>query len=118
MTNRQPHEIVAMPALALRAITVFPNLLIHFDVGREISIRALEQAMAGNRDIFLVTQKELTVEEPAQKHLYQVGTVATVKQILRLPDNNVRVMVEGRSRGKMLRLLTREPYLTAELELL
>ena len=63
MTNRQPHEIVAMPALALRAITVFPNLLIHFDVGREISIRALEQAMAGNRDIFLVTQKELTVEE-------------------------------------------------------
>ena len=118
MTNRQPHEIVAMPALALRAITVFPNLLIHFDVGREISIRALEQAMAGNRDIFLVTQKELTVEEPAQKHLYQVGTVATVKQILRLPDNNVRVMVEGRSRGKMIQLLTREPYLTAELELL
>ena len=86
---------VAMPALALRAITVFPHLLLHFDVGREFSIRALEQAMTGNREIFLVTQKDLAAENPAQEHLYQVGTVATIKQILRLPDNNVRVMVEG-----------------------
>ena len=111
-------EIVAMPALALRAITVFPHLLLHFDVGREFSIRALEQAMTGNREIFLVTQKDLAAENPAQEHLYQVGTVATIKQILRLPDNNVRVMVEGKQRGKMLQLLTTEPYLTAELELL
>ncbi|OUN25027.1 endopeptidase La [Pseudoflavonifractor sp. An85] len=118
MTTKNEHEIVAMPALALRAITVFPNLLLHFDVGREISIRALEQAMAGSREIFLVTQKELAVEEPTQEHLYTVGTVATVKQILRLPENNVRVMVEGKTRGRMLRLLTTEPYLTAELELL
>lgn len=118
MIHKQEHEIVAMPALALRAITVFPNLLLHFDVGREFSIRALEQAMAGSREIFLVTQKELAVEEPTQEHLYTVGTVATVKQILRLPENNVRVMVEGKTRGRMLRLLTTEPYLTAELELL
>ena len=118
MTTNQTHQIVAMPALALRAITVFPNLLIHFDVGREISIRALEQAMSGSREVFLVTQRELAVEAPTEKHLYRVGTVATVKQILRLPDNNVRVMVEGKSRGRMLQLLTTEPYLTAELELL
>ena len=118
MTTNQTHQIVAMPALALRAITVFPNLLIHFDVGREISIRALEQAMSGSREIFLVTQRELAVEAPTEKHLYRVGTVATVKQILRLPDNNVRVMVEGKSRGRMLQLLTTEPYLTVELELL
>ncbi len=109
---------VVMPALALRGITVFPNLLLHFDVGREASIHALEEAMSGGREIFLVTQRDLTVEHPEQDDLYHVGTVASVKQILRLPENNVRVMVEGRSRGRLLRITATEPHLVAEVELI
>ncbi len=111
-------EAVVMPALALRGLTVFPQLTLHFDVGREPSIKALEAAMAENRTIFLVTQRDVTVENPQGKDLYTVGTIADVKQILRLPENGVRVMVEGHSRGRMLRLVDAEPYLTAEVEIL
>ena len=103
-----------MPVLALRGITVFPNLLLHFDVGRTASIHALEDAMAGGRDIFLVTQRDVSVESPGQDELFTVGTVAAVKQILRLPENNVRVMVEGKSRGRLLDILATTPYLKAE----
>lgn len=109
---------VTIPVLALRGLTVFPQLTLHFDVGRTASIQALEEAMGENREIFLVTQKELTVENPAQGDLYAIGTVADVKQILRLPENGVRVMVEGRRRGRLLRLVGMEPYLTAEVEYL
>ena len=109
-------ERLIMPVLALRGITVFPNLLLHFDVGRTPSIRALEEAMSGGRDIFLVTQRDLSVESPCHEDLYSVGTIASVKQILRLPENNVRVMVEGKRRGRMLDLLTTDPYLKAEIE--
>lgn len=109
-------ERILMPALALRGITVFPNLLLHFDVGRAASIRALEEAMAGGRDIFLVTQRDLSVETPGHDDLYTVGTIASVKQILRLPENNVRVMVEGKRRGRMQDLLATDPYLKAEVE--
>ena len=105
-----------MPALSLRGITVFPNLTLHFDVGRAASIRALEEAMAGCRDIFLVTQRDLSVEIPVRQDLYSIGTIATVRQILRLPDNNVRVMVEGKSRGRLVDLLAIDPYLRAEVE--
>ena len=107
-----------IPALALRGITVFPNLLLHFDVGREASIRALDEAMSGNREIFLVTQRELTTETPGEDDLYTMGTVASVKQILRLPDNNVRVLVEGKSRGRLVRLTATEPHLVAEVLLI
>ncbi len=109
---------VTIPVLALRGLTVFPQLTLHFDVGRAASIQALEEAMGENREIFLVTQKELTVENPTQNDLYVIGTVADVKQILRLPENGVRVMVEGRRRGRLLRLAGVEPYLTAEVEYL
>ncbi len=109
---------IMMPALALRGLTVFPQLTLHFDVGREASIKALEAAMAENRTIFLVTQRDVTVENPEGKDLYNVGTIADVKQILRLPENSVRVMVEGRSRGRMTSLVSTEPYLTAEVEYL
>lgn len=111
-------ETVVMPALALRGLTVFPQLILHFDVGREASIKALEASMAENRTVFLVTQRELTTENPQEKDLYTVGTIADVKQILRLPEDGVRVMVEGRSRGRMVHLVSAEPYLTAEVEYL
>ena len=109
---------LTVPVLTLRGLTVFPQLLLHFDVGRDASIRALEEAMEKNREIFLVTQRDLTVENPEERDLYDIGTVAEVKQILRLPENGVRVMVAGRSRGRMLRVVTSEPYLTAEVALI
>ena len=93
---------VTMPALALRGINVFPNMLLHFDVAREASIKALDEAMSSASPIFLVTQRDLTVEHPQFEDLYSIGTIATVRQILRLPENNVRVMVEGTARGRLL----------------
>lgn len=109
---------LTIPVLTLRGLTVFPQLLLHFDVGRDASIRALEEAMDENREIFLVTQRDLTVENPREEDLYTIGTIAEVKQILRLPENNVRVMVAGHSRGQLLRLVSSEPHLTAEVELI
>lgn len=113
--NLQP---VTMPVLALRGLTVFPQLMLHFDVGRTSSIQALEDAMGENREIFLVTQRDLTVENPGQEDLYAIGTIADVKQILRLPESGVRVMVEGKSRGRLLQLVSSEPYITAQIEYL
>lgn len=91
----EPTTQSKMPALALRGLTIFPNMMLHFDVARAASIKALDEAMTGGTPIFLVTQKDLMVEEPKQADLYTVGTVCNVRQILRLPGDNVRVMVDG-----------------------
>lgn len=107
-------QVATMPIIALRGLTVFPNVLIHFDVSREISIRALEQAMTSGSPIFLVGQKDMTREEPEEKDLYTVGTVSTIKQILRTPGDHVRVMVEGGKRGSLVKLLRSSPYLEGE----
>ena len=103
-----------MPVIALRGLTVFPNVLIHFEVAREASVRALEAAMTAGSPVFLVGQKDIGVEEPGADDLYQVGTVSNIRQILRMPGDNVRVMVEGAARGSLLQLLRAEPYLEAE----
>ena len=97
---------LTIPVLTLRGLTVFPQLLLHFDVGRNAWMDALEEAMEENREIVLVTQRELTAENPEARDLYAIGTGAEVKQILRLPENSVRVMVAGRSRGRLLRLIS------------
>lgn len=107
---------VSMPALALRGLTIFPNMLLHFDVGRETSIKALDEAMSTGQSIFLVAQRDLSVEEPGQRDLFVIGTISNVRQILRMPGGNVRVMVEGLSRGRLLSLGQIEPYLLAEVE--
>ena len=103
-----------MPVIALRGLTVFPNVLIHFEVAREASVRALEAAMTAGSPIFLVGQKDIAVEEPELNDLYQVGTISSIRQILRMPGDNVRVMVEGQGRGRLLQLLRVQPYLEAE----
>ncbi len=118
MIDKRVVAPMTIPVLALRGLTVFPQLMLHFDVGRAASIQALEEAMGEKREIFLVTQRDLTVENPDQDDLYAIGTVAEVKQILRLPENSVRVMVEGYCRGRLLRLVDTEPYITAEVEYL
>ena len=107
---------VTMPALALRGLTVFPNMLLHFDVGREASIKALDEAMTTGQPVFLVAQRDLSVESPQLNDLYTIGTICNVRQILRLPGDNVRVMVEGVSRGRMHSLPQTSPYLMAEVE--
>ena len=116
MNGLNPVTGTAMPAVALRGISVFPNMKIHFDVGRNASVKALEDAMANGTSVFLVTQRDITVEQPRQEDLYTVGTIAMVRQILRLPENNMRVMVEGVSRGRLLALYTTEPFLSVEVE--
>lgn len=103
-----------MPVIALRGLTVFPNVLIHFEVAREASVRALEAAMTAGSPVFLVGQKDIGVEEPGQDDLYQVGTISNIRQILRMPGDNVRVMVEGQARGSLLQMLRSAPHLEAE----
>ncbi len=100
-----------LPMLALRGLNVFPNMTIHFDVGRKKSIRAVEEAMRGNQEIFLVTQKDIQVDDPKIKDLYNIGTVSVVKQVLRLPGDTIRVLVEGRYRASLSELIQSDPYL-------
>ena len=107
-----------IPALALRGLTVFPRMTASFDVEREISVRALERAMETGQEIFLVTQRELGVELPEEKDLYEVGTVARVIQILRASNSMMRVVMEGGSRARLRRLWQREPFLQAQVELI
>ena len=114
----EPNTISTMPVLALRGLTIFPNMLLHFDVGRGASIKALDEAMTQGLPIFLVAQRDLTVEEPGEKDLFTVGTVSSVKQILRLPGDNVRVMVEGSARGRLVNLSKTSPFLQGEVEVL
>lgn len=116
MTEEQ--KVTVMPALALRGLTVYPHMMIHFDVGREASVKALEEAMGAGGPVFLVAQKDIRVEFPQQQHLFQMGTVCRVRQILRLPGKSVRVMVEGEGRGRLLALEQSEPYLIAQIDMI
>ena len=105
-----------IPVLALRGLTVFPHMTLTFDVERRISITALERAMEADQDIFLVTQREIAVNAPAEKDLFEIGTVSHITQILRLSPTAVRVMVEGRRRARLRRLWQTEPFLQANVE--
>ena len=107
---------ITMPAMALRGITVFPDMTIHFEVERDASMRALEQAMERGKRIFLVTQKDISMDQVGYGDLYEMGTISVIKQVLRLPGDNARVMAEGVSRGRLHRLIQVSPYLLAEVE--
>ena len=107
--------VINMPLLALRGIFVFPKTSVHFDVIRKKSIEALNVAMASGRNIFLLTQKDISVEDPNEKDLYTVGTVAKIKQILRLSNDTVRVLVEGVYRAKLINVSANEPCLYADI---
>ena len=109
---KQPISI--LPAIALRGTTILPDMIVHFDVSRERSIKAIEAAMLHNQKIFLVTQKDPEVEKPELSELYQVGTVAYIKQVVKLPHDLLRVLVEGIERAELLGLEQEEPFLKAE----
>lgn len=106
------------PVLALRGLTVFPELTLSFDVEREISIFALDCAMESGRDIFLVTQKEIGVAEPREEDLYTIGTICRILQILKTSESTVRVIVEGKQRARIHRIWQVKPFLQANIELL
>lgn len=99
MPKYEEQAIRTLPVLPLRGITAFPEMLIHFDVGRAMSIKALEVAMKDGQVLFLTAQKDLKLDEPGIEDLYSTGTIGIVKQILRLPGDNIRVLVEGRARA-------------------
>jgi len=111
-------DIKIIPLIPLRGITIFPYMVMHFDVGREKSINALEEAMLNNQEIFLVSQKDAKIEEPVKEDLYDIGTICIIKQILKLPNDTVRILVEGLNRAKIISLIEEEKFLKAEIEIL
>ena len=110
-------ESITLPALALRGIMLFPTTILNFEVVRPKSVAAISYALQSQKDIFLVAQKDVLVEEPSQRDLYMVGVVASVKQVIRgSSSNTMRVIVEGKYRAKMLALDTDSEYLKAEIK--
>ena len=106
-------NVVHLPAIALRGLVVFPNNVVHFEVGRAKSIAAIEAAMRTNSSVFLVAQQEMDVEEPTIRDLYAYGVIAEIKQVLRVSDELVKVLVEGKTRARLLELDAGEKYLQA-----
>lgn len=108
--------MTALPVIPLRGLTIFPSMVLHFDIGREKSINALEKAMVKNQHVFLVTQRDDTTDLPTEADLYKVGTVARVKQMLKLPGDSIRVLVEGKTRGRIKEVVFEVPYFKATIE--
>ncbi|WP_291648475.1 endopeptidase La [Clostridium sp.] len=109
-------KLMALPLIPLRGISIFPNMIIHFDVGREKSKAAIEAAMEKQTDIFLATQKDYEIEEPEIGDIYDIGTICKVKQIIKLPNDVIRVLVEGLDRGEIRELDSSEEYLKVSVE--
>lgn len=104
-----------MPAVALRGLTILPGMIAHFDISRERSLRAVEEAMEQEQKIYLVTQRNVDSEDPTQEDLYQMGIVADIKQVVRLQNDVVRILVDGISRAALLGFTGNEKYLEAEI---
>ncbi|MCI6005523.1 MAG: endopeptidase La [Blautia sp.] len=113
MTN----PICVLPTIALRGTTILPDMIVHFDVSRERSIKAIEEAMLHDQKIFLITQKDPEVETPGFMDLYQIGTIAYIKQVVKLPKNLLRVLVEGIERAEIMSFAQEFPYLKSEVAL-
>ena len=111
------NERKSMPMVALRGMTILPEMVVHFDVSRERSIAAVQEAMTEEQKIFLAAQKSIETENPGKEDIYEVGTVATVKQIIRLPKHTVRVLVAGEKRGILREIEYDDPYLRALVEI-
>lgn len=116
LEKEQGVERLAMPVLALRDAIVYPHMVMPLYVGREKSIQCLDAAMDNDKYIFLAAQKEASIEDPEQEDLYQVGTIAKILHMLKMPDGTVKVLVEGMERAKLLKWFQDEPYFYAEVE--
>lgn len=107
-------NIKRLPMIALRGVSAFPSMILNFDIERPISIAALDAAMNNDRRIFLLAQRDINVDEPEEEDLYTIGTIANIRQILRLPGGSVRVLVEGVSRASLISIVSREPFFDTE----
>ena len=104
-----------LPVVALRGMTILPDMVIHFDVSRERSVKAIEEAMLRDQRVFLVTQKDVQVENPGSDDLYRIGTIASVKQVIKMPQKIIRVLAEGLERGELSHFSEEGDYLEAEI---
>ena len=109
-------KLMTLPAIALRGFAVLPEMIQHFDISRERSISAVENAMVDNQKVFLVTQRDPEEEVPGEDDLYQIGTIAKIKQLVKMPGGMIRVMVEGQTRAELLAVVDDDPYLKVEVE--
>ncbi|MGI6712177.1 MAG: endopeptidase La [Bacillota bacterium] len=110
----QDQKYCEIPMLPLRGVLVFPYMIIHLDVGRERSINSIDEAMLNKKEIFLAMQKEAQIDEPGAEDIYQVGTIAEIKQLLKLPGGTIRVLVEGLHRARVVNYISYEPFIKVQ----
>src|ERR1700684_1705698 len=115
MFNREKTEVKRVPMMPVREMVIFPEMMHPFIVGREASVRALEDALAGDKKIFLVTQHDASVDDPKPEEIYQVGTLANIVQSVKLPDGNIKVLVEGTERAKIVQITSDEGFFRASI---
>ena len=115
-SGREKSETRSLPMMPIRDVVIFPHMMTPFVVGREASIRALEEALAGDKRIFLATQHDPSVDDPKPNEIYQVGTVANIVQSLKLPDGNIKVLVEGIDRGRILKISNEDGYFRVSIQ--
>jgi ATP-dependent Lon protease len=113
VTQREKFETKKLPMMPIRDVVIFPFMMTPFVVGRESSVRALEEALAGDKKIFLATQHDASIDEPKPNEIFQVGTIVNIVQSLKLPDGNIKVLVEGLERGKILQVVDTDGYFEA-----
>src|SRR6516225_7060104 len=102
LSSKEKSDTRRLPMMPIRDVVIFPHMMTPFVVGRESSVRALEEALAGDRKIFLATQHDASIDEPRPDEIFSVGTVANIVQSLKQSDGNIKVLVEGVERGKIL----------------
>ena len=115
MFNREKSEVRRVPMMPVREMVIFPEMMHPFIVGREASVRALEDALAGDKKIFLVTQHDASIDDPKPEEIYQVGTLANIVQSVKLPDGNIKVLVEGTERAKIVQITSDEGFFRASI---
>ncbi len=118
MFNREKLEVKRVPMMPVREMVIFPQMMTPFIVGREASVRALEEALAGEKKIFLATQHDASVDDPKPEEIYQVGTLANIVQSVKLPDGNIKVLVEGSERAKIVQVTSDEGFFRATVRLM
>ena len=116
-TAKEKFETKKLPMMPIRDVVIFPHMMTPFVVGRESSVRALEEALASDKKIFLATQHDASVDEPKANEIYQIGTVVNIVQSLKLPDGNIKVLVEGIQRAKVLQIIDTEGFMQATVRL-
>lgn len=115
MDRELEQEEIIIPAVTLRGLTIFPDMIIHFDLSKEKSVLAIEAAMMGDQRLFVVTQKELQDEEPDLEQVYPIGTIVMVKQVTKPQGSMVRVLIEGMTRARLTAFSQEKEFLTAQI---